>query len=227
MKVKYGGLLAVVLVAACATQTNPAPSDTTTSPTPAPSPIEGTPVPSQDHPLEVTTFSTTTSCDPGAGDADLQVVQAFVTAYNQRDLKAMSSLVESNPFFLVDISGIPHLGTDDWQDDLVGWAERGWEVNDQLELRKLVRFGPLSGSTFDVLRTNSVLASHGIEALLHSGKAHSSGCTISQLVLYAPTPEDFDSAECLFFLEFEDDLERGTGQDVSQPRECRMSPSGS
>lgn len=85
-----------------------------------------------DAPLEFTEFEVSTACDPTAHDSNLQVIQAFVTAYNDRDLARLRELV-SESVTIADMSGIPHLGEDDWT-GVTRWAETGWNVNDRFEL---------------------------------------------------------------------------------------------
>lgn len=168
---------------------------------------------------EYTSFTATTECDPTAEDADLQVVQAFLMAYNERNLDRLTDLTQGDPMNLTDMTGIPHLGADTWS-GVRTWAEKGWEVNDQFELTLLVGYDPLSGSEFELMRTNDVLTSRGIDSVQHSGKVHSSRCTISQMVLYLPSPETPDSNECLFYSVFEDELDEGTDQEITQDEEC-------
>jgi hypothetical protein len=85
-----------------------------------------------DEPPEFTEFESSTACEPTAEDANLQVVQAFVTAYNDRDLDRLQELA-SESVTVADMSGIPHLGEDDWT-GVTRWAETGWNVNDRFEL---------------------------------------------------------------------------------------------
>lgn len=186
----------------------------------------------QPEPIEVTTFSASNDCDPSDDDADLQVVHAFVTAYNERSIERLEALttapipggVTDRGFVLTDMSGIPHLGEDDWL-DVGDWAQKGWAVNDLLTLTRLVRYGKHAGSVFDLMRSNDVLLASGIQAVNHSGKVHSSGCYISQMVLYLPYSEDSDSPECVFWDVFNEKLKAGTTQDIARPLTC--SPAGS
>lgn len=168
---------------------------------------------------EYTSFTPTTDCDPMAEDADLQVVQAFFTAYNERNLERLTELTEGDTMNLTDMTGIPHLGADTWS-GVRNWAEIGWEVNDQFELTLLVGYDPLSGSEFELNRTNDVLTTSGIDSVRHSGKVHSSRCSISQMVLYLPFPETPDSNECLFYSVFADELAERTDQQITQDEEC-------
>lgn len=105
------------------------------------------------------------------------------------------------------------------KDSAKDWAQTDWEVNDQFELTLLVGYDPLSGSEFELNRTNDVLTSSGIDGVRHSGKAHSSRCTISAMVLYLPFPEAPDSNECRFCSVFEDEPEEGTDQQIIQNQE--------
>lgn len=169
-----------------------------------------------DEPLEFTEFDSSAACEPTAEDSNLQVIQAFVTAYNDRDLDRLRELV-SESVTIADMSGIPHLGEDDWT-GVTLWAEEGWNVDDQFQLTRLVMYD--SGSVFEVDRSNDVLRSNGIEQLHHSWKTHSSNCTISHMVLYLPFPETPDSNECLFYSVFEGELKEGTDQQITQDEEC-------
>ncbi|MFP3882247.1 MAG: hypothetical protein ACLFWH_08015 [Actinomycetota bacterium] len=168
-----------------------------------------------DEPLEFTEFETTTACEPTADDSNLQVIQAFVTAYNERDLDTLRELV-SESITIADMSGIPHLGEDEWT-GVTRWAEAGWNVDDRFELTRLVMYD--SGSVFEVDRSNDVLRSNGIDQLHHSWKTHSFNCTISQMVLYLPSDE-LGPAECRFWEVFSEELAEGTTQDINAPEAC-------
>lgn len=168
-----------------------------------------------DEPLEFTEFETSTACEPTAEDSNLQVIQAFVTAYNDRDLDRLRELV-SDSVTVADLSGIPHLGQDDWT-GISRWAEAGWGVDDRFELTRLVMYD--SGSVFEVDRSNDVLRSNGIEQLHHSWKTHSFNCTISHMVLYLPF-EELGSAECRFWEVFSSELAAGTAQNINEPEAC-------
>lgn len=169
----------------------------------------------QEPPPEFTEFTSSTACDPEAEDANLQVIQAFVTAYNDRDESRLAELVRPDSP-IADMSGIPHLGEDDWT-DISAWATKGWSVDDHFELTRLVMYD--SGSVFDLVRSNDVLRSNGIESLRHDGKVHSSRCSISRMVLYLPVV-DLTSSECLFWNAFEDALAEGTTQEIFKPEAC-------
>ncbi len=99
-----------------------------------------------DEPLEFTEFETSTDCEPTAEYSNLQVIQAFVTAYNDRDLDRLRGLV-SESVTIADMSGIPHLGEDDWT-GVTRWAEAGWSVDDRFALTRLVMYD--SWSVFEV-----------------------------------------------------------------------------
>lgn len=139
-----------------------------------------------------------------------------MVAYNERDESRLIELV-SDQAIIADMSGIPHLGEDDWT-GVTAWAQEGWSVHDQLRLTRLVMYD--GGSVFELDRTNDVLRASGIEELHHLGKVHSFGCVISQLVLYLPISEDPLSAECRYWLAFEDALDEGTTQAISTPEAC-------
>lgn len=169
----------------------------------------------QAEPLEFTEFTSSTTCDPDADDANLQVVQALVTAYNDRDESRLTELA-SESVRVDDLSGIPHLGEDNWT-GVTAWASEGWSVGDQFELTRLVMYD--GGSVFEVNRSNEVLASNGIEKLHHTWKAHSSNCVISHMVLYLPFG-DVGASECRYWDAFADELEAGTTQTLNPPEVC-------
>jgi hypothetical protein len=163
---------------------------------------------------EVTTFTSSTECDPEADDADVQVVQAFVTAYNQRDSQRLSELVpETDEIW--DIGGVPHLGTHLWT-DIVAWAQKGWEVDDRLELVRMIRYGPRAGSDITVRRFNEVLAAAGISELTLLIKVPSDGCTIERLIAAVDT---YESGGCMFYQTYIDQL---TDLDIAReiPSSC-------
>ena len=53
-------------------------------------------------------FESPMGCDPAAEDADLQVAQAFFTAYNERNLQRLEELVAPNLSEIWDPSGASH-----------------------------------------------------------------------------------------------------------------------
>lgn len=169
----------------------------------------------EEEPPEFTEFTNSMVCEPEAEDPNLQVIQAFVTAYNERDQIRLAELVPAET--IDDMSGIPHLGRDHWT-NVSAWADMGWSVNDELHLTRLVMYD--SGSVFDLERSNDVLRANGIESLLHQGKVHSSRCLISRLVLYLPGSDDPSSPECLFLEVFADALAEGTTQPINTPDAC-------
>lgn len=163
---------------------------------------------------EVTSFASSTQCDSEADDADVQVVQAFVTAYNQRDPQRLSELVPDTDE-IWDIGGVPHLGTHLWT-DVVVWAKKGWEVDDRLELVRVIRYGPMAGSDITVRRTNEVLADNGISELILLIKVPSNGCTIERLIALV---DNEGTGGCLFYETYIDQL-TDLGIDVEIPLSC-------
>lgn len=197
------------------------PSPTSTAPTIPPTSTTSVAGPTltlrePEEPPEFTEFTSSTACDPGADDANLQVIQAFVTAYNDRDGSRLAELAPADSLIVADMSGIPHLGEDDWT-GVTGWAERGWSVEDRFELTRLVMYD--SGSVFEVERSNDVLRANGIESLRHSWKVHSYRCAISHMVLYLPF-EVLGASECLFWDVFGKELAEGTTQSIIRPEAC-------
>jgi hypothetical protein len=204
-----------LLLAACTGSDPVEPSassqPSTTSPATDSSLVAG----NEDDPPEFTDFRTTSACDPDAEDANLQVIEAFITAYNDRDETRLAELTE----LLVtvdDLNGIPHLGTDRWT-GVTDWAHKGWEVDDRFELTSLVMYD--GGSVFEVDRSNDVLSASGIESLHHTWKVHSGDCVISHMVLYLPFGEVGES-ECRFWDSFATDLAQGTDQGLVRPEAC-------
>ncbi len=165
--------------------------------------------------VTVTSFSETLSCDPAAEDADLQVVQAFITAYNQRNAGRLQELVEDQEIW--DLGGVPHLGDVLWTDALA-WAEKGWLVDDRLELIRVIRYGPKAGSDVTVRRTNDVLREAGISELILMIKVPSSGCTIKRLIAHVSAEE---AGGCLFFETYIDRLQdQEYLTDIEVPDRC-------
>jgi hypothetical protein len=169
----------------------------------------------QNEPPEFTEFTSSTTCDPDADDANLQVIQAFVTAYNDRDESRLTELA-SESVTVDDLNGIPHLGEDNWT-GVTAWASEGWNVDDQFELTSLVMYD--GGSVFEVNRSNEVLRANRIEKLHHTWKAHSSNCVISHMVLYLPFG-DVGASECRYWEAFADELAAGTTQTLNPPEVC-------
>lgn len=173
----------------------------------------------------VTRFEETAACDSSADDADLQVVQAFVTAYNEGNEETLASLVgpdpvNDGPFSIYDAAGLPYLGSALWEEGIHEWAAAGWAAEDNLQLTLLVRWGASTGSTFELIRANGTLKANGIEAIRHSGKAHSVGCTITHIVLYLPSREPPTPSECRFFEVFERTLREGLEGGFHPPASC-------
>ena len=166
---------------------------------------------------EFTVFTASTACDPSAEDANLQVIQAFTTAYNDHDQARLAELFPIASPIIADMSGIPHLAEDDWN-DVNAWAAKGWSVDDQFVLTRLLMYE--SGSVFDLERSNDVLRTKGVESLRHLGKVHSSNCAISQIVLYLPTSDNPNSSECLYWKVFDNELSEGTTQNITTPEAC-------
>lgn len=137
-----------------------------------------------------------------------------MTAYNQRDSQRLGELVPDTDE-IWDIGGVPHLGTHLWT-DIVAWAEKGWEVDDRLELVRVIRYGPMSGSDITVRRTNEVLAANGIPQLTLLIKVPSSGCTIRRLI--AGVSAD-DPGGCMFYETYLDRLQ-DLDIDIEVPSTC-------
>ena len=222
MRRVLSSLLAISLALVSCTSGGPS-ADTTTPPRSASLTVQPTTstvaVPvltlAEQEPPVFTEFATSRSCDPTSEIANLEVIQAFVTAYNERDETRLTEFIaDAAP--VADMSGIAHLGEDDWV-GVEDWARAGWAVDDRFELLQLVMFG--SGSVFEVARSNDVLASAGIDTLRHRWKVHSFRCSISQMVLYLPG-EEAGVERCRFWEAFGDDLVNGTTQPIEQPESC-------
>lgn len=168
----------------------------------------------EDEPPEFTEFTSSTACDPDSDEDNLQVIQAFVNAYNQHDEDRLAELF-SDSVTIDDLSGLPHLRQDSWT-DVRAWANQGWEVDDRFELTRLVMYD--GGALFDLIRSNDVLGANNIGGLHHLGKTHSSRCRISHLVLYLPSGED--ASDCRFWDSFADDLAERTTQTITPPEGC-------
>jgi len=122
---------------------------------------------------------TTTSCDPSAADADRQVVEAFLVAYKTEDVDGLKELAPVDEIW--DLAGVPLLGKPQWT-GVVAWAEKGWEVEDRLELVEFVSYGPDAGSDIVVRRTNRVLLEAEVEWFDFSLEVPSEGCSIERLI---------------------------------------------
>ena len=204
-------MILVLLTASCVGQSDPAPTTTqvastlaSTSSTPSASPSTTFDLDAfvatitTLGPTAITEF-TTTVCDPDLPDPQVQVVQAFVAAYNDRDMETLLALFQ--PVDIFDISGLPHLGhlvegTDATLHDPQAWAEAGWEVDDRFELAVIYDYGG-GGSEIVVKRSNRLLAEHDLNGLEVFYKVQSGGCVIGRLVGGQPTGplcRDFVSA---------------------------------
>ena len=161
-------------------------------------------------------FESTMKCDPDAEDADLQVVQAFFTAYNERNLQRLEELVAPNLSEIWDPSGLPHTGQV-LNTDVSGWAQAGWEVDDRFELVLLVSYGQFSGSDILLLRRSEVLKMIGIDGMVVGFKVPSSGCTISRLIGHI---DPRVLANCPFYGVHADELRKESGSDWEVPSLC-------
>lgn len=220
-----------LLSTACTSGTTPTPTSTSARTIPeAPSispatqprqttttsvPLVTDPTTSQPDP-NYYTFSTTTRCDPEARNADLQLVQAFFTAYNERNLARLTELIETEEIW--DPSGAPHTGQV-LLTNVAEWAESGWEVDDRFELVRLVSYGPHAGSGVTLIRRNEVLESIGVDDLVVGFKIPSSGCMINRLVGHVdPTVP----TNCGFYDVFLSILQEELTQDWSVPAICTV-----
>lgn len=163
---------------------------------------------------EISVFDATTECAPDAEDAQVQVVQAFVTAYNERDLQRLEELVRTEEIW--DPAGVAHSGEILWT-DVESWAEAGWDVDERFELVRLVSYGPSLGSDITLVRSNNVLAASGIDSLIIDFKVPSSGCTIKRLVGHV-NPGVLSN--CAFFDVYLDDLQAARDQEWPVPSIC-------
>jgi len=119
------------------------------------------------------------SCDPDATDAEVQVVWAFLHAYNSQDAKLLERLVAADEIW--DIAGLAHLPTPAWK-DAVEWAEVGWRFDDTLELVEFTSYGPTRGSDVLLRRRSEELERQKINELDFTMKVVSSGCKIERLI---------------------------------------------
>lgn len=160
------------------------------------------------------TFDNSTECDSEAENADLHVVQAFFTAYNEQNLARLQELIETDEIW--DPSAVSHTGQV-LLTDVVSWAESGWEVDDRFELLRLVSYGPRAGSDVMLLRRNEGLEAIGIEAMVVGFKVPSSGCTIDRLVGHIDSTA---LANCAFYDVFQDVLQKELTQEWNIPAIC-------
>lgn len=162
---------------------------------------------------DVTTFETNGECDPGADDADVQVTQAMITAYNARDPERLEELSAIDEIW--DPSGITFSRQVTWT-RISDWASAAQSVDDRLEPVRLIRYGPRSGSYLIVLRSNNVLVSHGINELELGIKIPSSGCTLQRLVAAV----NYTPSLCLFYEAFLEDLQQAFDREETVPDYC-------
>lgn len=127
----------------------------------------------------VTTFDERTECDPAAEDLDVLRMQAFVAAYNDRDLDRLLDLVTAESIW--DATGIPHVG--DIISETMDWAEAGWAVSDELRLLA-VRSYSRAGADGMLERRNDLLDERGLGWVAFPFKAHGRQCRIPHMVLY-------------------------------------------
>lgn len=154
------------------------------------------------------TFDSTLDCDPGSDQAALQVVQAFITAYNERQLDRLEELADPDLDEIWDPSAIPLTGRVH-NTDLVEWAEAGWEVDDHFELRRLTDYGPLAGSDIVVVRRNEATEAIGSTGLVLRIKVPSSRCAIQRMVVAVDSEA---VANCPFYQRYGDDLRQEQSQ---------------
>lgn len=191
--------------------------DATSVPSPAHSGSASTSTSSRGFERIYYTFKSTLECDPANEQAALQVVQAFVTAYNERNLDRLEQLASQGLNEIWDPSGLPHTGQV-LNTDLARWARASWEVDDYLAPLKLIDYGPQAGSDVTLLRSNRWTKDLGIEGVVVVFKVPSSGCTINRLVGHL-VPGAVEN--CPFFALYEVDLEQELTADWQVPSTCR------
>jgi hypothetical protein len=141
-------------------------------------------------------------CDPDSEQAALQVVQAFITAYNERQLDRLQELADPDLDEIWDPSAIALTGRVH-HTNLVEWAEAGWAADDHFELRRLTDYGPLSGSDIVVVRRNKDTEAIGSRGLVLLIKVPSSRCTIERMVVHLDSEA---VANCPFYERYGSDL---------------------
>lgn len=161
------------------------------------------------------TFESTLECDADSDQAALQVVQAFFTAYNERDLDRLQQLTNPALNEIWDPSALPHTGQV-LSTDTASWAQAGWEIDDQFELRQLVDYGPHAGSDIILIRRNQAIDALEIDGLIIGFKVSSGGCTIARLVGHISSA----ITNCPFFDLYEDQLTEQLGSDWDLPSVC-------
>ncbi len=142
-----------------------------------------------------------------------RLIDDFLEAYNNRDLRGLQALVDATP--IKDVVPAAYAGTSTF-DDVAEWAETGWEVNDRMDLVGYSAFYPTRrGFQMLMTRRSPVLRNHGIEAVSTTLDAVSRGCSITSLEMSDVVQAK--SAPCAFYERF------GTVDDVlaNEPRACR------
>jgi hypothetical protein len=162
------------------------------------------------------TFESTLECDPDSDQAALQEVQAFFTAYNERNLDRLQQLVSPDLDEIWDPSALPHTGQV-LSTDVTSWAQAGWEIDDSFELRRLVDYGQQSGSDIILIRRNQGTGTLGIDGLVVGFKAPASGCTIGRLVGHI---DQGAITNCPFFDLYEDQLRQQLSSGWELPPVC-------
>lgn len=114
------------------------------------------------------------------------------------------------------MSGIPHLGEDDWA-GVTDWADHWWAVDEHFELTRLVNVR-LGFRLPDGTEQRSAAPMES-RASATRGRYKSYRCAISHMVLYLPF-ESLGDSECRFQEVFADDLAEGTTQSSSEPEAC-------
>ena len=129
----------------------------------------------------VTTFDDRTECDPAAEDLDVLRMQAFVAAYNDRDMDRLLEILKAPEIW--DVTAIPHVG--DVLSETKEWAEAGWAVGDQLRLVSVHTYRG-AGATGQLERRNVLLEAHGLDWVPFGFKVQARRCEITWAVLYGP-----------------------------------------
>jgi hypothetical protein len=142
-----------------------------------------------------------------------QLFDDFLTAYGERDLEALTSLVRTEEIH--DFTAIAAAGRVEF-DGVAAWARSGWEAGDRLKAAGYGAFGGGDPGTFVMylIRRNDALRDAAIPELAILLEAGSSGCTIDELSVVGPAQAR--GAPCRFYEVFGGEA----ALDTDEPPSC-------
>ncbi|MDQ3987443.1 MAG: hypothetical protein M3280_13215 [Actinomycetota bacterium] len=142
-----------------------------------------------------------------------RLVDAFIRAYNKRELEALENLVTAS--HVLDVAAAAYAGDSSFA-SVVEWATAGWNAGDRMKLAGYTALYPTKRAfQMHMTRRSDILRRRGVEAVSMTLDAMSRGCTIESLEMSGMVQTGGEP--CAFYAEF------ATIDDVAanEPPSCR------